>query len=50
MENKSEVKRAKNFTEAEKIMLMEITREFLTIIENRKTDTKTVKVKKDTWE
>ena len=50
MENKPEAKRAKNFTEAEKNLFMGIAKEFSHIIDNKKTDTKTVRVKKETWE
>lgn len=50
MENKHEGKRAKNFTESEKNVLMRIAKEFSAIVDNKKTDSKTVKIKKDTWE
>lgn len=42
-------KRRKNFTEREKMLLMEVAKEFVTIIDNKKTDGPTVEAKKQAW-
>ncbi|KAL0878982.1 hypothetical protein ABMA27_003963 [Loxostege sticticalis] len=42
-------KRSKNFTEREKMLLIEIAKEFVSIIDNKKTDMSTVEKKKRAW-
>lgn len=42
-------KRSKNFTEREKMLLIEIAKEYVSIIDNKKTDMSTVEKKKRAW-
>ncbi|XP_075975408.1 uncharacterized protein LOC142976077 [Anticarsia gemmatalis] len=43
-------KRCKNFTEQDKMILMEVAREFVSIIDNKKTDGPSVDAKKRAWQ
>ncbi|CAK1586613.1 unnamed protein product [Parnassius mnemosyne] len=42
-------KRSKNFTEREKMLLIKVAKEFVAIIDNKKTDGITVEAKKQAW-
>lgn len=42
-------KRSKNFTEREKMLLIEVAKEFVSIIDNKKTDGTSVEAKKQAW-
>ncbi|KAF9813603.1 hypothetical protein SFRURICE_014981 [Spodoptera frugiperda] len=42
-------KRSKNFTEKEKMFLLEVATDFVSVIDNKKTDGTTVEAKKQAW-
>lgn len=42
-------KRSKNFTEREKMLLIEVAKEYLHVIDNKKTDGSSVEAKKQAW-
>lgn len=42
-------KRSKNFTEREKMLLIEIAKEFVSVFDNKKTDGTSVEAKKQAW-
>lgn len=42
-------KRCKNFTEKEKLLLLKVVKQYVDIIDNKKTDSVTVKAKKRAW-
>lgn len=42
-------KRSKNFTEREKMVLIEVAKEFVCVIDNKKTDGTSVEAKKQAW-
>lgn len=42
-------KRSRNFTEREKMLLIELAKDFVSIIDNKKTDGTTVEAKKQAW-
>ncbi|RVE53390.1 hypothetical protein evm_001960 [Chilo suppressalis] len=42
-------KRSKNFTEREKMLLIEVAKDFISIIDNKKTDGSSIEAKKQAW-